>query len=216
VTVSYNEMGIAMNAWGYDITVKQLHKMLVMADKDNSGQISCSEFERIVLEILRMKLERQGVHNRTVSEYGSHRMKDGSGHSNESFKDEFGIPSLVHTMSKHMLEADSTDVQDIRNGIRPTGNDGSYSGSGKQYEIVNGRRNISPATVQPNHPPNGALHDGIASSVSGLNGISFDYVTVETCSHSELVKYTNRLIGANIKLSNAVHVLNELMTRGPE
>jgi hypothetical protein len=68
-TISYAEMGVALNAWCYAVTVKQLHTMLSQADKNNLGQISEPEFKKIILYILRNKIARQGTVDRSETNY---------------------------------------------------------------------------------------------------------------------------------------------------
>jgi hypothetical protein len=246
VTVSYNEMGIAINAWGYDISVKQLHKMLLIADVDNSGQITEPAFEQIVLQILKMKLGLLGIMDKELdSADGESSKVDGSGHSQQVGGEQPGLASLptaeMRSLSKRLLEVGSDDFHDLRNNLhgaaQATVTNGVASLPAKEDfnskfangESSNGQRKAGVPPLPPsagtangaamahhNAAPHFQLHTHNQLQLHDDHAVApFEYLTVDSCTHEELVRYTNRLIGANIKLSNAIHVLNELMTRGP-
>jgi hypothetical protein len=204
VTISYAEMGVALNAWSYAITVKQLNRMLVVADKNNSGQISVPEFEKIILNMLRNKLAKQGIVDKLVVHHHSAvHLKSGTPYDNSEHKNEEYHGSLVYRRKTEDLSDDEHSIanKSVRSDVE-FGIPGQYSRS---------KRN--------------AVSDNNAQSFAGLPQIhngkhlvstDFEYITEDSCSHEDLVAYTNQLIAANEHVYNVIGSMRDIMNFGPK
>lgn len=190
VTISYAEMGVALNAWNYAVTVKQLHRMLVEADKNYAGQISLPEFEDIILAMLRNKLAKQGIADKLIIHDYSRRYSSGVVVGQRGHRGSQVVSGTVQSSD------DEDGIASCAN--RSVASEVDFGIPGQYCDGLTNYRQYDQADAGPRS-----------------QGADCEYITEESCSHEQLVAYANELIIANQLLFDAISTLGEVLVSRP-